>query len=176
MLVCLEIFNLNIFINRQSFLAQSYLDMLTSNSIFPIITQPTRVTDTSSTIIDHAITNCSSHSVLPGTIKSDLTDHYPVFCSINHPIKTKPSNKYFYRFLKIFNFKLFVTDLSNNLDYFNYCVPFSDILELSAAFDNFIKILKTTINANSPLKIALRKQRKILSKSWPTKKNSNFYS
>ena len=76
-------FNINISMNRRSSDAQNYLDMLASNSLCPIITQPTRVADTSSTIIDHIITNCTSHSILPGIIKSDLTDHYPVFCSIN---------------------------------------------------------------------------------------------
>ena len=95
-------FNINISMNRRSSVAQNYLDMLASNLMCPVITQPTRVADISSTIIDHIITNCTSHSIIPGIIKSDLTDHYPVFCSINHPIKIKPSNKYFYRFMKNF--------------------------------------------------------------------------
>ena len=162
-------FNLNISMNRRSSVAQNYLDMLASNSMCPIITQLTRVADTSSTIIDHIITNCSSHSVLPGIINSDLTDHYPVFCSINHPIKIKLSNKYFYRFTKNFNFETFVSDLSNSLDHFNFSAPFSDIRELSAAFDNFIEIIKSTINAHAPLKIASGKQRKLLSKPWLSK-------
>ena len=114
--------------------------MLASNSMCPIITQPTGVAGTSSTILDHIITNYSSHSILPGTIKSDLTDHYPVFCSINHAIKIKPFNEYFYRFIKNFNSKTFVSDLFNNLDHFNFFASFSDIRELSAAFDNFIEI------------------------------------
>ena len=103
-------FNLNTSMNRRSSVAQNYLDMLSSNSICTIITQPTRVANISSTIIDHVITNCSSHSILPGKIKSDLTDHYLGFCFINHPIKTKPSNKYFYRFMKNFNPETFVTN------------------------------------------------------------------
>ena len=155
--------------NRRSSDAQNYLDMLASNSLCPIITQPTRVADTSSIIIDHFITNCTSHSILPGIIKSDLTDHYPVFCSINHLIKIKPSNKYFYRFMKNFNSETFVSDLSNNLDHFDFSALFSDIRELSAAFDKFIEIIKSTINAHPPLKIASRKQRKLLSKPWLTK-------
>ena len=132
-------FNTNISMNRRSSDAQNYLYMLASNSMCPIITQPTRVADTSSTIIDHIITNCTSHSILPGIIKGDLTDHYPVFCSINHPIEIKLSNKYFYRFMKNFNSKTFVSDLSNNLDPFNFSAPISDIRELSAAFDKFIE-------------------------------------
>ena len=162
-------FNINISKNKRSFDAQNYLDMLASNSMCPIITQPTRVANTSSTIIDHIITNCTSHSVLPGIIKSDFTVHYPVFGSINHPIKIKSFNKYFYRFMKNFNSETFVSDLSYNLDHFDFSTPFSDIRELSAAFHKFIEIIKSTINAHAPLKIASRKQRKLLSKPWLTK-------
>ena len=46
---------------------------------------------------------------------------------------------------------------------------FSDIRKLSAVFVNFIKIIKSTINAIYPLKIASRKQRKLLCKPLLTK-------
>ena len=39
-------FDINISMNRRSSVAQNYLDMLASNSMCPIITQPTRVADT----------------------------------------------------------------------------------------------------------------------------------
>ena len=71
--------------------------------------------------------------------------------------------------MKNFNSKTFVSDLSNNLDHFNSSAPFSDIRELSAAFDKFIEIIKSTVNAHASLKIASRKQRKLLSKPWLTK-------
>ena len=57
--------------------------MLASNGYFPLITLPTRVNDVSSTLIDHLITNDHKNSIFPGIIKTDLTDHYPIFCSIN---------------------------------------------------------------------------------------------
>ena len=59
--------------------------------------------------------------------------------------------------------------LSNNLDHFNFSVPFPDVRELSEAFDNFIEIIKTSINAHAPLEIASRERRKLLSKPWLTK-------
>ena len=71
--------------------------------------------------------------------------------------------------MKSFNSETFVSDLSNNLDHFDFSAPFSDIRELSAAFDKFIEIIKSTINAHAPLKIASRKQRKLISKPWLTK-------
>ena len=104
----------------------------------PIITQFTGVTDTFSTIIDHVITNCNLNSIPPKIIKSSLSDHYPVFCSTNYQL----------HFMKNLNPETFVTDISNNLDHFGFSAPFSDICKLSA-FDNFIEITKTTINAHS---------------------------
>ena len=99
-------FNLNNSINRGSSVFHNFLDMRASNSICPMITQPIRVTDTSSTIIDHVITNCISHSILPGIIKSALTNHYLVFCSINHPINTTPSNKCVSNIIRMFESKV----------------------------------------------------------------------
>ena len=57
--------------------------------------------------------------------------------------------------MKNFNPETLITDLSNNVHHFNFSAPFSDIRELSAAFDNFIEIIKSTINAHAPLKIAV---------------------
>ena len=72
-------FNFNISMNRLSFVAQNYLDMLASNLMCLIITQPTKVANTSSTIIDHFITNCSSQSILPRIIKVILLTIILVF-------------------------------------------------------------------------------------------------
>ena len=47
--------------------------------------------------------------------------------------------------MKSFNSETFVTDLSNNLDRFDFSAPFPDIHDISAAFDNLIEIIKTTI-------------------------------
>ena len=51
--------DVNLDINKfnRSTLAQNYLDGLISKGFFPLITQPTRVTDTSASIINHIITN-----------------------------------------------------------------------------------------------------------------------
>ena len=55
--------DVNLDINKfnRSTLAQNYLDGLISKGFFPIITQPSRVTDTFASIINHIITNDLSH-------------------------------------------------------------------------------------------------------------------
>jgi len=55
------------------------MNMFASNSYFPLITFPTHITDKSSTVIDHIITNDNKNSILPGIIKTNLSDHFPFY-------------------------------------------------------------------------------------------------
>ena len=62
--------------------ASEYLHMLIRSAYYPLINVPTLVTDNSSMIIDHIITNDHIHNISSGVIKTDLADHYSIFCSI----------------------------------------------------------------------------------------------
>ena len=84
--------NIDLNINKRSMGSSLYLEHLTSCGSLPIITILTRVTENSSTIIDHIITNDYSHIINPGVIRCDnqLSDHYVVFCTINKcPTKSR---------------------------------------------------------------------------------------
>ena len=62
-------------------LTSSFVDILYSNNVFPLITKPTRVTQTTATLIDHVLTNnfdiWGKHR--QGILCTDMTDHYAVF-------------------------------------------------------------------------------------------------
>ena len=62
-------------------LTSSFLDMLYSNNVFPLITKATRVTQTTATLIDHVLTNnfdvWGKHR--QGILCTDISDHYAVF-------------------------------------------------------------------------------------------------
>ena len=45
---------------------------------------PTRVTETSKTLIDHLITNDKQRTVAAGVLISDLSDHYGVFAMMSY--------------------------------------------------------------------------------------------
>ena len=66
-----------------------YLNILASHGTKSLIDKPTRVTPTSATILDHALTNVSVSSVLPGIIHYDITDHYSIFLKLHCSKKTK---------------------------------------------------------------------------------------
>ena len=74
--------------------ASEYLDMLISNGYYPLINVPTGVTDNSSTIIDHIITNDHTHNISSGVIKTDLTDHFPIFCTISNVTLKNLTNRF----------------------------------------------------------------------------------
>ena len=56
--------------------AEKYLQAVTSNGAFSLITKPTPVTAKSVTVIDHSIINDVEHIVIPFVILSSVTDHY----------------------------------------------------------------------------------------------------
>ena len=78
--------DINIDINRtnqNSPQAHRYMQVITSNGAFSLITKPTRVTDKTATVIDHIITNDTAHSILPRVTGTSLTDHYAIMCKIS---------------------------------------------------------------------------------------------
>ena len=65
---------------------EAYLDMLYSNNLLPIITKPTRLTYHAATLIDDIYTNSTS-KIVSGIVMVDISDHLPVVCVTNIPVK-----------------------------------------------------------------------------------------
>ena len=57
---------------------EEYLDMLFTNNLLPIITKPKRLTDHTSTLIDHIYTNSPISQITTGILTVDISDHVPV--------------------------------------------------------------------------------------------------
>ena len=112
--------NINIFSINIAKYASDYGNMLAGNGYFPLKTLPTRVNDVSSTLIDHLITNDHKNSIFPGIIKTDLTDHYPIFCSINtFTFSNKLNQQMYKRDILNFNAENFCEDLhKSKLNFF----------------------------------------------------------
>ena len=64
-------------------------DTMFSNGFIPLITRPTRVTQSTATLIDNIFTNQLAelhNNFLQGILLTDISDHYPIFC-VNKIIK-----------------------------------------------------------------------------------------
>ena len=62
---------------------QNFVSLMYGAGLFPTITKPTRITEYSSTIIDHVYSNNVKDSVIGGILINDISDHLPVFISVN---------------------------------------------------------------------------------------------
>ena len=77
--------NINLLNFNQHSQTKEYLEMLISRGFLPIIILPTRIFDSSATLIDHIFTNIQSEIYQSFIIMSDLSDHFPViFVEHNH--------------------------------------------------------------------------------------------
>ena len=74
-------FNINL-LNVESHVQSSeFIEMLYSYSYLPLINKPTRVTDTTATLIDNIFCNhFQDFQFLQGIFVTDISDHFPVFC------------------------------------------------------------------------------------------------
>ena len=60
-----------------------YLDMLLDLGYLPIITEATRITDLSATLIDHSYTNFPQKVIKSGICLAYILDRLPCFCTIS---------------------------------------------------------------------------------------------
>ena len=63
-----------------------------------MINQPTRITKTSETAIDHILMNIIlEFEVQSGIIKNDISDHFGIFCVLKTDLERKSNNEYILR-------------------------------------------------------------------------------
>ena len=151
--------------------ANLYINLILSHGAIPLITKPTRISNNSSTIIDHIITNDSKHELQSFIVKSDLTDHYPIFCVIkkNSTNSKKNIEQFFYRDKTKFCSESFCKELQTDLDNYFSHQPTQSNGNFNELFNNFVNIISHSIDTHAPLRPISRRMRKLLQKSWITK-------
>ena len=103
-------------------------------------------------------------------VETDITDHYPILCTVNKPRYSIPKfTKKFCGDKSSFSADSFRNDLQADL-----CNAFSHQPELTQEnfnemFNLFSRIVLTTIDTHAYLKPLSRKQRKLSQKPWITK-------
>ena len=88
-------FNINLLKINEKIMYANFFDMMTSISLLPNITYPTRITRTTATIIDNIFSNSLEDTVLSGIITNkSISDHQIIFSSFDNFINIKKqSNK-----------------------------------------------------------------------------------
>ena len=126
---------------------QEFIDTLFSFAFIPLISNPTRLTSYSATLIDNIFTNNLSQNVLNGVVLNDLSDHLPVFAYFSGQTLTRDrDNKAFTRRFTDENLRNFNENVSNT--------NWSSLLDEdpNMAYNNFIDEYSRIYNACFPLK------------------------
>ena len=72
-------FNINILNAESHQPTEDFINLMTSNCLYPLISKPTRITHSTATLIDNIFTNNLEFNMVSGIIYSDISDHLPVF-------------------------------------------------------------------------------------------------
>ncbi len=152
-------FNIDL-LDGNSALAIDFLDILHTLSLHPIITLPTRVTVTSATLLDNFLCDISCLPIRSAVIKTDISDHYLIECSLNSTINNNniPTTKR--------NFS------NNNKTKFAYKLRVADwtslyaLSDVNQAFNYFLRKLKRIYNRCFPFENA---KNRVTKSPWLTK-------
>ena len=119
-----------------------YISILISHSFLPLITLPSRITQTSATLIDNIFSNKQTNSFESGLIYSSISDHLPVFYLNVSTQRSKPKADIKKRNMskaniELFKEKLVQKDWLPNLNDFNPESAFSKFsAEIESNFEN----------------------------------------
>ena len=137
----------------------NYADNLIGHSIKCLINKPTRISNTSETLLDHIYTNCfNSSTITSGITITDISDHLPTFIYINaRRSKTKITETLYIRDTSNFSIDKFCEDLNAKLKNFTISEPRSP----HAQFEKFVETFTNTVNLHDPRRSATRKEKQL---------------
>ena len=134
-------------LNRMD-LAHRFLNILSTHALLPCIDKPTRITASSSTLIDNIFTNTFEQRNQSGILYYDVSDHLPVFVisSFSRNKECTKTKVIMYRKESSENIKALNDDLIKE--------QWLDVYEendVNTAYDKFITKLKQYYDKNIPL-------------------------
>ena len=88
MFVCGD-FNINFLQHESQDSVRHFLDLMYDIGLYPLITKPTRITRTTTTLIDNIFTTDIEQHYACGLLINDISDHLPIFAMCKNNIKNK---------------------------------------------------------------------------------------
>ena len=149
--------------------SSNFINMLSLNCSTSIIDIPTRVTCTSSRVLDHIITNENCRVIRLIVIDYLITDHFPIMATIDKKFVTKNASQKFVRSFKYFDPVKYNYNLQSQFNQFLPQLHTVTENDFNNKFEKFYSIIKLTIENHAPLKRLSRKQQRLKNKPWITK-------
>ena len=156
-------FNINLLRYDQHNKTTEFVDDMISHGLLPLITQPTRITHQSATLIDHIFTNMLNNTYTSGIMITDLADHFGIFTIIEDIQMNKNPKTIQARSFKETNITIFKEMLAST--------DFSNIMEIHSpneAYKEFIKLYQTKFEIAFPLKTKTIQSKYIKKEPWIT--------
>lgn len=145
----------------------NFLDLLGAYQMLPSITLPTRITETSNTLIDNIFIPPSDSIIVSGNLTVSISDHLPQFLFFdNKPESNSKPLLGFRRDWSKFNRENFKNQFENT--------NWDEILkieegDINMSFDSFLDYTTTLFDAHVPLVKITRRESKLFLKPWITK-------
>ena len=146
-------FNLNCLDYNKNLEIRTFYNRIFAHGCIPLITKPTRVTSKTVSLIDNIFTNFIFDTLLKlkkGIIKSDASNHFPVFVFLCSPSKIQKKHQKITinkRVIHDTNLMVFKTDLRNvNWNSINHS------RETNSKYETIFKIFSELYEKNFPLK------------------------
>ena len=136
-----------------------YLDMLLDQGFRPLITKATRLTDHTSTLIDHIYTNVLHKVIKAGICLADVSDHLPIFCTVTNKPSILNDAKYF-RDFSHFDSDLFLSDI----EAIDFCGLVND--DVNQSINELVDRLRRISHEHAPKRRLNNKKKRRLNKPW----------
>ncbi len=144
-----------------------FLNTMFLSSFIPLINHPTRVTESSATLIDNIFTNChDTPEIINGILLTDISDHFSIFSVIydcNGILDTQqltPQYRHLINETTMSNFKLKL----QQIDWGNVF----ECTDAQTAYQKFFKTFNNVYHENCPLK-KVSQQTETPKKPWISK-------
>ena len=145
---------------------ENFVNSLLEKSLFPCISRPTRITNTTATLIDNIFVSSRLHNNQKSCINiHDISDHFPSLIQIEDVwTKKQESKKILSRCVNQCKIDALKTSL-NSIDWSNVYTR----KDVNHCYNLFINALTTNIDNHIPLKEVVIPAKQFICESWLTK-------
>ena len=146
-------FDINLLKYDEDIVVQEVYNLMTSNGFIPQITLPTRITDSSMTLIYNIYSNMFLNKTFSGNVIIEIADHLLQFVSIDTSKIEYNNVKCYKRNYRNFSEESFIADISIQKWY-------NDFTNVNDSYNDFIFRLEGCVNRHAPIKKLNQKEQK----------------
>ena len=144
---------------------ETFLDLITTNSLVPLILKPTRITSHSQTLIDNILTNITENKTVAGNITTSISDHLMQFAifqtdAVERREETTPIHDF-----RNFDRNDFILDILQ-VDWNKHIEIHKE--DINKSMENFLEIFDSITQKHAPLTKPAKRKAKRNNKPWIT--------